>query len=178
MIDCDQLDLVLTSSCGVTGELRLRAGKVPLRAYPSPGGLYAVEVYVIALLVQGLERGVYHYSPTEQALFRVRDGWACAVSDLALPDVAHVVTGVAAFIALTAVFDRPMQKYGLGAYRTLASEAGCLAENMLLTATAIGLNAGPFTGVFDDLLNGALGIKTDEEQFLLGVLLGHSDGEK
>jgi hypothetical protein len=37
------------------------------------------------------------------------------------------------------------------------------------------LSARPFGGVFDGLLNNELGLDTPEEQFLLGVLVGHGD---
>jgi len=43
-----------------------------------------------------------------------------------------------------------------------------------LQATALGLAARPFGGVFDDLLNHDLGLDGAEEQFLLAVLVGHA----
>ena len=46
----------------------------------------------------------------------------------------------------------------------------------LLPATALGLNARPFGGVFDGLLNQDLGLDERQEQFLLAVLIGHAGG--
>jgi SagB-type dehydrogenase family enzyme len=91
------------------------------------------------------------------------------------PDSQGVIAGAALFIALTAVFDRAERKYGEGVYRSVAAEAGCLAQNLLLVATAMGLRAGPFTAVFDDLLNRQLGLEGEAEEFILGVVVGHSD---
>jgi len=41
---------------------------------------------------------------------------------------------------------------------------------------ALGLSARPFGGVFDGLLNRALGLTGPDEQFLLAVLVGHQAG--
>ena len=55
-----------------------------------------------------------------------------------------------------------------------SAEAGHISQNLILAATALGLNARPFGGVFDDLLNEDLGLDTADEQFLLAVLVGHT----
>jgi SagB-type dehydrogenase family enzyme len=75
---------------------------------------------------------------------------------------------------LTACFPRHEKKYGQGGYRMLVAEAGHISQNLVLAATALGLSARPFGGVFDDLMNHDLGLLTDDEQFVLGVLVGHS----
>jgi nitroreductase len=56
----------------------------------------------------------------------------------------------------------------------LVAETGHISQNLILTATALGLSARPFGGVFDGLLNHDLGLDGNEEQFLLGVLVGLS----
>jgi nitroreductase len=58
----------------------------------------------------------------------------------------------------------------------MIAEAGHLSQNLILTATALGLPARPFGGVFDDLLNQDLGLgDASGEQFLLAVLVGGTD---
>jgi nitroreductase len=59
----------------------------------------------------------------------------------------------------------------------LVAEAGHISQNLILAATALGLSARPFGGVFDDLLNRDLGLNAAEEQFLLAVVVGHT-GER
>ena len=56
----------------------------------------------------------------------------------------------------------------------LVAEAGHISQNLILAATALGLSARPFGGVFDALLNHDLGLDGADEQFLLAVLIGHA----
>ena len=59
----------------------------------------------------------------------------------------------------------------------LVAEAGHISQNLILAATALGLNARPFGGVFDDLLNQDLGLDRNEAQFLLAVVVGPKQEE-
>jgi len=169
----DDFDALLQTACGVTGSLAAATGQVQLRAYPSSGALYAVEIYPVVFRVEGLEPAVYHYRAPEHVLELVRAGIDPAMFvHAALPVEREMVAGAAALICLTGCFPRHERKYGEGGYRMLVAEAGHVSQNLILAATALGLSARPFGGVFDDLLNRDLGIDPDEEQFLLAVLLG------
>jgi len=151
--------------------------EVKLRAYPSSGALYAVEVYPVVLRVEGLEPAVYHYRAVEHALEVVRPEIDQArVVAAVLPVEREMVAGAAALFCLSGVFPRHERKYGEGGYRMLVAEAGHISQNLILAATALGLAARPFGGVFDDLLNRELGLSGAEEQFLLAVLVGHAGG--
>jgi SagB-type dehydrogenase family enzyme len=92
----------------------------------------------------------------------------------ALPVEREMVAGSAALICMTGRFARHERKYGEGGYRMLVAEAGHISQNLILTATALGLVARPFGGVFDDLLNHDLGLQRADEQFLLAVLVGRA----
>ena len=65
-ISRDELAALLSTACGVTGTMSWSDGgaerAVKLRAYPSSGALYAVEIYPVAFRVEGLDAGVYHYA--------------------------------------------------------------------------------------------------------------------
>lgn len=56
----------------------------------------------------------------------------------------------------------------------LVAEAGHVSQNLVLAATALGLSTRPFGGVFDALLDDLLGFESDDEQFLLAVLIGRA----
>lgn len=170
----EQFEAVLQTACGVTGALDWAGRQLQLRAYPSSGALYAVEIYPVVFRVAGLEAAVYHYRADEHALETVRpeidrDSFIRA----ALPMERQMVAATAAMFCLTGWFPRHERKYGEGGYRMLVAEAGHISQNLVLAATALGLSARPFGGVFDRLLNEALGLDGDEEAFLLAVLVGH-----
>ena len=149
--------------------------EVKLRAYPSSGALYAVEIYPMVFRVEGLDPGVYHYRAEESALEVVRSHLDRAGALLAaLPVEREMMGGAAALFCLTGCFLRHESKYGEGGYRMLVAEAGNISQNLILAATALGLSARPFGGVFDDLVNHDLGLDGSEEQFLLAVLVGHT----
>jgi SagB-type dehydrogenase family enzyme len=170
-ISVDHLGQLLGGACGITGELVMADRRLPLRAYPSPGALYAVDIYIIPTRVEGLPGGVFRYDPERHGLVTVHDRRVDPVS-FCLPDVRAVVGGIAAFIALSIFLPRATGKYGDESYRILVAEAGCIAENLVLVAHALGLRAGPFTGVFDSLVDQAIGLERDEVRFVVGVLIG------
>lgn len=171
----DDFDAVLHTACGVTGRMPWAGREVKLRAYPSSGALYAVEVYPVVFRVDGLDPAVYHYRPVENVLEVVRPGLDPGrFVDAALPMEREMLAGAAAMFCLVGCFPRHEQKYGEGGYRMLVAEAGHISQNLILAATALGLSARPFGGVFDDLVNEALGLDPAAEQFLLAVLVGHA----
>jgi SagB-type dehydrogenase family enzyme len=155
----------------MTGELVMADRRLALRAYPSPGALYAVDVYIIPTRVEGLSDGVFRYDPEQHALVTIHTRRVDPVS-FCLPDVRVVVRGIAAFIALSIVLPRATRKYGDESFRILVAEAGCIAENLVLVAHALGLRAGPCTGVFDTLVDQAIGVAADDARFVVGVLIG------
>jgi SagB-type dehydrogenase family enzyme len=169
----DDFDALLHTACGVTGAMAWAGHEVKLRAYPSSGALYAVEIYPVVFRVEGLEPAVYHYRSVENVLEVVRPGIDRVVG-AALPVEREMVAGAAALLCLTGCFPRHERKYGEGGYRMLVAEAGHISQNLILAATALGLSARPFGGVFDDLLNHDLGLDGADEQFLLAVLVGHT----
>jgi len=170
-------DGLLSTACGVTGALTAAGRQVNLRAYPSSGALYAVEIYPVVFRVDGLEPAVYHYRASDNVLEVVRPRIdPSIVVGAALPVERNMVAGAAVLVCLTGCFARHERKYGPGGYRMLVAEAGHISQNLILAATALGLSARPFGGVFDDLLNRDLGLDAAEEQFLLAVVVGRAGG--
>jgi SagB-type dehydrogenase family enzyme len=134
-----------------------------------------VEIYAVVLRVDGLEPAVYHYRAVEHVLEVVRTRIdPSIIAGAALPVERKTVASASALFCLTGCFPRHERKYGQGGYRMLVAEAGHISQNLILAATALGLSARPFGGVFDDLLNHDLGLDVAEEQFLLAVLVGRA----
>jgi SagB-type dehydrogenase family enzyme len=171
----EAFDALLSTACGATGAMLWAGREVKLRAYPASGALYAVEIYPVVFAVEDLQPAVYHYRAVENELEVVRaDIDRARFVAAALPAEREMLSGASAMICLAGFFPRHEKKYGQGGYRMLVAEAGHISQNLILAATALGLSARPFGGVFDALLNHALGLDGDEEQFLLAVLVGYS----
>ena len=72
-LDLTGLATVLYYAAGVTKKKAYAGGaEVLFRAAASTGALYQTEVYVVAGAVDGLEAGVYHFSPGDAAVGAAR----------------------------------------------------------------------------------------------------------
>jgi SagB-type dehydrogenase family enzyme len=128
---------LLHYATGVTSPHAVGSG-ILLRAAPSAGALYPVDVYLAARAVEGLEPGVYYYDPHQHALLRTGDANALRVL------ANHVLSGRRAETAplslvLGATFDRTVVKYGSRAYRYVALDTGHVAANVALAGAAVGM---------------------------------------
>src|SRR5205814_9841242 len=63
----DDFDALLHTACGLTGTMSWAGREVKLRAYPSSGALYAVEISPVVFRVEGLEPAVYQFRAVEKA---------------------------------------------------------------------------------------------------------------
>jgi SagB-type dehydrogenase family enzyme len=168
-----ELDALLLTACGVTGSIRWTGGEMKLRAYPSSGALYSVGVYPVVVRVEGMEPAVHRFDPNGPALEVI--GAPLDPKQLvhaALPMEREMLAGIAMMVCLTGVFPRHERKYGEGGYRMMVAEAGHISHNLVLAATALGLSARPFGGVFDRLINEMLRLEETREEFLLAVVVG------
>lgn len=119
-----------------------------LRAAPSAGALYPLELYLVVGTAASLDSGVYRYRSAGHALEPV--GGGDRRRDLARAAWSQsVVASAAAVVVIGGVYQRTTDKYGPRGRRYVHMEAGHVAQNLLLQATALGLNAVP-VGAFDD----------------------------
>jgi len=146
---------------------RSAAGRRPV---PSGGALYPLELYVLALSVDGLEPGAYHYHPFRHRLERLggadRRTAGAALVDPSLADRA------AALLVVTAMFWRSRFKYGLRGYRFALLEAGHLVQNAVLAAVALAVPALPLGGFYDRRLDALVGADGLDEATVYALLLG------
>jgi SagB-type dehydrogenase family enzyme len=145
-LELRELATVLGTAYGVTG--RHATSPQLLRAVPSGGALFPLELYVAAARVGGLELALYHYDPLRSVLERLRPlDYAAELEPLTpYPDL---LVPSAALLLVTAMFWRSRFKYGQRAYRFTLLEAGHVMQNALLAASAAGLAAVPVGGFFD-----------------------------
>ena len=139
---------------------------------PSGGGLYPLELYVLARHVTGLTSGVFHYSAISHAAEPVRE---FSLPDRFLSELflgQPYVAAAAAIVVVTAVVERSLWKYGDRGYRYILLEAGHAAQNLNLAATALGLGTFNLGGFFDADLAGLLGLDEEFEVPLYGIAIG------
>ncbi len=162
----EELSTILYHAVGIRGyELGW-----PLRVYPSAGGLQPVEVYVNALLVEGVEPGLYHYNPRGHTLCKLRGPIPPErLQHLAL-DQEHAAAP--ATLILTAVYARTASKYGARGYRYAHLDTGAVMQNVYLAAEALGLATVAIGAFYDHELCRELGIDCRWEIPMLIMPLG------
>jgi SagB-type dehydrogenase family enzyme len=166
-ISIEQLSFILRFSAGITEEGRA------LRAHPSGGALYPLELYVAALAVDDLECGLYHYGVYEHALAKIGSG-KLREQLAEIFSAEHLIEASSVALIISGIFYRTAIKYGERGYRLMLLEAGHLGQNILLSATSQGVAAVPLGGFLDDDVNSMLGLDGIEETVIYPILLGSS----
>jgi SagB-type dehydrogenase family enzyme len=121
-----------------------------LRAAPSAGALYPLDVYAVVGegSVEGLAAGAYRYLPSQHGLEQTTIGdlrKAVAQASLGQRWMADAPLS----LVVTAEYSRIEGKYGSRGRRYAMMEAGHVGQNIFLQAEALGLAAG-IVGAFDD----------------------------
>jgi SagB-type dehydrogenase family enzyme len=132
------------------------------RTAPSAGGLYPLELYIVAGDVEDLTPGVYRYQPDGHQLVKTADGDVRAELAEAALGQEWVEEGAVDFV-FTAVYERTTGKYGQRGIRYVHMEAGHAAQNLCLQATALGLGVVTVGAFHDDQINRLLNLPDDEE---------------
>jgi SagB-type dehydrogenase family enzyme len=162
-----EVSTLLHMTWGVQGYLDAGAyGLLPYKTSPSGGARHPGEVYLMALRVDGLERGIYHYQARNHRLARLP---AAATPRIAAAYCAHqpYFGKAAALFIMTAVIARTMWKYGKArAYRLVLLEAGHLCQTFCLTATRLGLAPFSTAALKDSLIENDLGLDGISESVL------------
>ncbi|MDQ5820929.1 MAG: SagB/ThcOx family dehydrogenase [Actinomycetota bacterium] len=169
----EQIGSLLHAGYGTTHELGVGVPGPgpPLRAVPSGGGLFPLEVYVLPWRVRALPLALYHFDPLRRVLERLRSG--DLEGDVRAATVYHdLALGCGALFLVAGVFWRTRFKYGLRGYRFALLECGHLAQNILLAATALGLGSVPIGGFYDRRVDELLGLDGVNESALYAVAVG------
>jgi len=136
----DDLATILKLTWGVQHRAVVRGGsEVFLKTSPSGGARHPGEVYVLALRVKGLDRGLYHYACDRHVLERLAPRATARQVAAYLPG-QDWYKGAAALLLMTAVFPREQWRYRFArAYRAVLIESGHLCQTFCLVATWLGL---------------------------------------
>ncbi len=130
----------------------------PFRTVPSGGGLFPLELYFYhAGYVEGLDPGIYHYSPALNALHFVKPGnWSAELGQALVEFQSHLADNLSIVVFITAMFQRSIFKYRNKGYRFCLLEAGHVAQNINLAATALNLGVINIGGFYDRKIDALL----------------------
>jgi SagB-type dehydrogenase family enzyme len=131
-----------------------------LRTAPSAGALYPLELYVATV------DGVFHYEPRFHRLRR-RTTSDRRPAMAAAAGAQDAVRRAPAVVVITAVAARTASRYGDRTARYVYLEAGHVAQNVLLQATARALVGVPVGAFDDETLARALALPNEERPVYL-----------
>lgn len=178
-LSLENVSKLLQTTWGVQGYLETNVfGPLPHKTSPSGGARHPGEVYLMALRVDGLERGMYHYQSKDHRLARLPAKVSPRMASVYCADQKYF-SGAAALFIMTAVFARTMWKYGRArAYRVVLLETGHLCQTFCLTATRLGLAPFSTAALRDSLIEKDLGLDGIAESVLyvagVGLVAGRS----
>ncbi|MBN2537648.1 SagB/ThcOx family dehydrogenase [candidate division WOR-3 bacterium] len=161
----EQVGQLCWATYGITlplpgGPAFLRGG---LRAAPSAGALYPLELFVFAGNVTGLDPGVWRYRSETHELVLVRPGDRRAELAAAALGQEFIARAPAA-LCWSAVFSRTTNKYGArGRERYVMMDLGHSGQNVWLQAVALGLGAVAVGAFVDEEVKLAAGMDAREE---------------
>lgn len=163
---------VLRDGYGILATDRDNRLEFPLRPVPSGGGLYPLELNLIARRIEGLAPGVYHYVAEHHGVEQVAEvEFPKVLLDYLFMGQASL-TAAPALLVLSAVWKRTMTKYGDRGYRYMLFEAGHVMQNINLSAARRGLGSCNIGGFFDVELGELLQLDRDLETPLYACAVG------
>ena len=163
-VTADQLSQILWAAYGITkpdtSRIAFRGG---LRAAPSAGATYPLEVYVVAGNVDQVEPGVYRYVSNRHLLEQVFAG--DIRKDLAEAALNQEMISDAPFsLIYSAIFERTTQRYGdRGRLRYVPMDLGHSAQNVYLQAESLGLGTCAVGAFNDEEVTGVMQLPDEEE---------------
>ena len=143
------------------------------RAAACTGALYHIDLYLACGDLVDLEAGVYHFSPHDFALRRLRQGDHRAVLARASGNEPSVATAPV-ILACASTYWRNAWKYQARAYRHCYWDNGTILANLLAAASSRQLPARVVVGFVDGAVSTLLGLDANHEAPLSLVALGHT----
>jgi len=171
----DQLMACLLAGLAITGFTHNGVAELPLKMTPSGGARNPFEAFVLARDVSGLTPGLHHFSGLDGSLTPAGRGAPSGDAILAGQDWG---ADMPAIILLVGFLARSMWKYReANAYRVMLIEAGHIAQNIMLAATAQGLATCPTAALDHRLIGEHLGLDGIAETPIYALALCHPGAE-
>jgi len=174
-ISKDQLAFLLWSIQSVQGFRKETSGS--FRIVPSGGARHPFEIYFVARNVEGLKKGVYHYLPFEHV------GEKCVAIEFIneFPDDGRIEEMAAGqkwtpsssvLILISCLPYRTEWRYSVLSHRIALIDLGHVGQNLMLSATAMGLGSCPIAAFNQELCDKTLGLDGQDEYTVYAFGLG------
>jgi SagB-type dehydrogenase family enzyme len=178
-VPLDQVATLVRAAGAITGvgHVDLLEGgtrDIQFRTAPSPGGLYPIELWLLARGVDGLARGVWRYDPRRDLLVDEGDEARLdrALAAFAVPEEIISLSRAALVVLMIGRPWKVLRKYGDRGARYLFIEAGATAENLHLACGSLGLGSVDCASVHDDELHAALDLDGELRLLVHTVVVG------
>ena len=172
-VDVQALAEVLFLSGGITRKRAYPGGEMLFRAAACTGALYHIDLYLVCAELDQLAAGVYHFSPHDFSLRRLRAGdYRAALAEASGAEPA--IVNAACVIVSASTFWRNAWKYRSRAYRHCYWDNGTILANLLAAAAARDITAKIAAGFVDASVERLLGLNPDREAPLSLVALGRA----
>jgi SagB-type dehydrogenase family enzyme len=170
----EQLASILYFSAGVTRVKEYAGGRIYFRAAACAGALYPTEIYLVCGDIEELAAGVYHFSPGDFSLRRLREGDYRGV--LVKATAAYpVVASAPVTLIFSSISWRSTWKYRDRAYRYHFWDNGTILANALAMAYSHGIPAQVILGFIDSEIENLTGIDGARELALSLMTLGREE---
>ncbi len=170
-LDLANLTRILFCADGLTRRQRVGGEDYHFRAAASAGALYPVEIYLAAGEVEGLETGLYHYSPADLKLRGLRRGdWRGLIARAAASRPS--IMEARAVLVMSAIFWRSAWKYRARAFRYCFWDTGTILANLVAATNAEGIKTEVITAFEDARIETLISAEGDRESVMCIVALG------
>jgi len=174
-----QLAFMLWSAIGIQ-EFRGVNDAASLRPSPSGGARHPFNLYVAVRNVEGLQPGLYLYLPLlnvgekRASIVRISDidDYPQTMNDMMVGQ--RWTTKAPVVIMVTCDAYRAEWRYGTAAHRVMLIDLGHLGQNLMLSATSMGLGSCCLAAYSQDLCDKALGVDGVNEYTVYAVSAGNS----
>ncbi|OGB60257.1 MAG: hypothetical protein A2Y94_02080 [Caldithrix sp. RBG_13_44_9] len=170
-ISLNQLSQLLQLTNGITLNKEYGSKKIPLRAAPSAGACYPIEIYVVSHNVTDLEKGLYYYHPIDHSLLVLKSGqfkeniWKEAYQ-------LEFIKEAPVYLVFSNIFSRNSWKYLVRAFRYSLQDSGYILQNLNLAASSLGMAVNLLGDFNDQNINTLLNLIASEEVTLLLAAIG------
>jgi SagB-type dehydrogenase family enzyme len=163
-----EVSQILWAAEGITSDTGLRAA-------PSAGALYPLDLYLVVGKqgVAGLGEGVYHYLPHSHSLESILEGDVRqTLARLSLEQM--FIAEAPLSLLITGEYERTTGKYGDRGVRYVHMEAGHVGQNVYLQAEALGLGTVTIGAFQDEEISQALNLPSGHRPLYV-MPIGHPE---